>query len=170
MLQLKRRIRFWILFMILAIALSGITAFPIETELLWLRQHHHFMPSFVSAWLEQVYAGIHETNSRYSFLAYGYDWLAFAHIVIALAFIGPLRDPVKNIWIIEWSMFCCVLVIPLAFIAGPVRGIPFFHQVVDCCFGLFGLIPLFIVRTKIKQLDAMQHAHSKIGAEGQNGI
>ena len=25
------------------------------------------------------------------------DWLAFAHVVIAVAFWGPLRDPVKNI-------------------------------------------------------------------------
>ena len=153
--RLKKQIRLLILFMMLAIALSGITAFPVETELLWLRPYHHLLPSFMSLWLEQVYTGIHDTNIRYSFLAYGYDWLAFAHIVIALAFIGPLRDPVKNIWIIEWSMICCVLVFPLALIAGPVRGIPLFHQIVDCCFGLFGLIPLLIVRRKIKQLEVL---------------
>jgi hypothetical protein len=140
--------------MMLAIAVSGITAFPVEMELHWLRPHFHRLPDFASGWLDEVYAGIRETNIRRPFLAYGYDWLAFAHIVIALAFLGPLRDPVKNIWIIEWSMICCVLVLPLALIAGPVRGIPFFHQVVDCCFGLFGLIPLLIVRRKIKQLEA----------------
>jgi hypothetical protein len=30
-------------------------------------------------------------------LAYGTDWLAFAHIVIAVFFIGPFVDPVQNI-------------------------------------------------------------------------
>ena len=29
-------------------------------------------------------------------IAYGTDWLAFAHITIAVAFLGPLKDPVRN--------------------------------------------------------------------------
>jgi hypothetical protein len=156
--QTKKQIRAWIIFMMVAIVLSGITAFPVETELSWLRQYHHRLPSAIASWLDRVYIGIHETNIKYSFLAYGYDWLAFAHIVIALVFIGPLKDPVKNIWIIEWGIISCILVLPLALIAGPIRNIPFFHQVIDCCFGLLGLIPLLIVRRKIKELEVMQAA------------
>jgi hypothetical protein len=55
---------------------------------------------------------------------YGTDWLAFAHLVIAVAFWGPLRDPVRNIWVIEWGMIACVGIVPLALFAGPVRDIP----------------------------------------------
>ncbi len=154
--KLRQQIRAWILFMMLAIILSGITAFPVETELAGMQGYYQHLPSFVADWLGRVYTGIHDTNDRYPFLAYGYDWLAFAHLVIAMAFIGPLRDPIKNIWIIDWSMLCCLAVFPLAFIAGPIRGIPFFHQLVDCSFGILGLIPLSIVRQKIKRLQQLQ--------------
>jgi hypothetical protein len=34
--------------------------------------------------------------------------------VIAIAFIGPWRDTVKNIWVIEFGMIACVLVVPFA--------------------------------------------------------
>jgi hypothetical protein len=141
--------------MMVAIILSGVTAFPVETELAWLQKYHKYLPEAVSSWLTKVYIGIKDTNSRYSFLAYGYDWLAFAHLVIAMAFIGPLRQPLRNVWIIEWAMLCCISVFPLALIAGPIRGIPFFHQVIDCCFGLLGLVPLAIVREKIRQLEKL---------------
>jgi hypothetical protein len=32
----------------------------------------------------------------YPFLAYGTDWLAFVHLVIAVAFVGPFFDPVPD--------------------------------------------------------------------------
>ncbi len=147
--KLRRRIRAWIVFVIIAIVASGVTAFPVESELRWLQPYLHCFPPAVADWLGRVYTGIRETNRLFLFLAYGYDWLAFAHLVIALVFVGPLREPVKNIWIIEWAMLCCVAVFPLAQIAGPIRSVPFFHQVVDCCFGLFGLVPLIIIRQKI---------------------
>jgi hypothetical protein len=86
-------------------------------------------------------------------LAYGYDWLAFAHIVIAMAFIGPLKDPVRNKWIIDWAILACIAVIPLAFIAGPIRQIPFFHILIDCSFGVIGLVPLFVCKSWIKKLE-----------------
>ncbi len=81
--------------------------------------------------------------------------MAFAHIVIATAFIGPLRDPVRNKWIIDWAMLACIGVFPLAFIAGNVRGIPWFHIFIDCSFGVVGLIPLAIVRKWINQLERL---------------
>ena len=73
------------------------------------------VPAFAEKWLEDVYAALIETNAKYPMLAYGYDWLAFADIVIAMAFIGPLKDPVKNKWIIVWAILACFAVIPLAF-------------------------------------------------------
>ena len=93
-------------------------------------------------------------------MAYGTDWLAFAHIVIAMAFIGPLRDPVKNIWVIEFGMIACVLVIPLAAICGPLRGIPWLWILIDCSFGIFGIMPLWLIRRYIKRLEQIQMAGS----------
>ena len=93
-----------------------------------------------------------ETNTKYPMLAYGFDWLAFAHIVIAMAFIGPLKDPEKNKWIIDWAVLACIAVLPLAFIAGPIRKIPMFHILFDCSFKVLGLVPLFICRNMIKKL------------------
>ena len=143
---LLKKIRLLILFFIIALILSGVTAFPVETELRWLLNHPALVPAFAEQWLQQVYAALVETNAKYPMLAYGFDWLAFAHIVIAMAFIGPLKDPVKNKWIIDWAMLACVAIIPLAFIAAPIRQIPMFHVLIDCSFGIIGLLPLAICR------------------------
>ena len=113
-------------------------------------------PGAVLQWLALVREGINDGYGRYPFLAYGTDWLAFGHIMIALAFIGPLRDPVRNVWVIEWGMIACVLVIPMALIFGPIRDVPFFHRLIDCCFGVFGIVPLWICRRYILDLEALQ--------------
>jgi len=153
--KLLKKIRLTIIFFMIALILSGITAFPLETELHWLLQYRNRMPEQLGIFINTVYEALHDTNLRYPMLAYGYDWLAFAHIVIAMFFIGPLKDPVKNIWVIEWGMLACMAVIPLAFIAGPVRGIPFYWKCIDCSFGVLGIIPLYIVWKWIKQLKPM---------------
>ena len=150
--KLLRKIRLTIVFFMIALALSGITAFPLETELHWLLQFSNYMPATLAAFITKVYEALRDTNLRYPMLAYGYDWLAFAHLVIALFFIGPLRDPIKNIWVIEWGMLACVAIMPLAFIAGAVRGIPFYWKCIDCSFGVIGIVPLYLVRKWIKQL------------------
>lgn len=150
--KLLTRIRLLIVFFMVALVLSGVTAFPVESELHWLLGHPSLIPSFMQEWLQRCYDALHETNSKYPMLAYGYDWLAFAHIVIAMAFIWPLRDPVKNAWIIDWAILACIAVLPLAFIAGPIRQIPVFHILIDCSFGIIGLFPLFLCRKWIRQL------------------
>ena len=152
--KLITKIRLLIVFFIIALILSGVTAFPVQTELHWLLSHPSLIPSFAEKWLQDVYSALIETNAKYPMLAYGFDWLAFAHIVIAMAFIGPLRDPVKNKWIIDWAILSCIAVLPLAFICGPIRSIPMFHILIDCSFGIIGLIPLLICRKWIKQLAA----------------
>jgi hypothetical protein len=93
------------------------------------------------------------TEKNSSFLFYGYDWLAFAHIVLAILFAGAIGNPVQNKWIIEFGIICCLLVIPFAMIAGYCRGIPYGWRLIDCCFGVFGLIPLMICLSKIKQIE-----------------
>ncbi len=157
----KTRVRAVLLFFVVALVASGLTAFPLQWELTMLNQLvaplQGWLPDLV-AWVSLVNRGIQETYSQYPFLAYGTDWLAFAHIVIALAFIGPLRDPVRNIWVIEWAMIACVLIIPLAAITGPVRGIPFYWTLVDWSFGVFGIIPLWWCRHTVLQMAKTVHA------------
>jgi hypothetical protein len=89
---------------------------------------------------------------------YGTDWLAFGHLMIAIAFIGPLRDPVRNIWVVEFGMIACVLVIPAALICGFVRGIPFFWRLIDCSFGVFGIVPLYLAWRLIRRAGAVHTA------------
>lgn len=155
--ELRKRIRIWLIIFITCLVLSGITAFPLETELSLLREWTIHSKLFVRMWVNKVYEAVHETNCNYPFMAYGTDWLAFAHIVIAVAFIGPLRDPVKNIWVIEFGIIVCFMVFPLAFICGNIRGIPFYWQLIDCSFGLIGFIPLYLCRRDILQLEKLNH-------------
>ena len=152
------KIRLWLVFFVVALVASGVTAFPLETELrigsdiLHSTALPQLMPDFV-AWIDRVRDGLIATNDEYPFLAYGTDWLAFAHLVIAVAFIGPLRDPLRNIWIVQWAMIACIGILPLALIAGPIRGIPFGWSLVDMSFGVFGIIPLLIVYRLIRRLE-----------------
>jgi len=150
---LMRRIRILLGFFIAALTLSGVTAFPLSYELNILTGllgiPENAVPEAytgLAKWLVFVRNGLRETNSRYPFIAYGTDWLAFAHLVIAVVFIGPLRDPVRNIWVIHFGLIACMLVVPLALICGPIRDIPFYWRLIDCSFGVFGFIPLWLAR------------------------
>jgi len=109
-------------------------------------------PKGLQRWLNTVQHAVSDTNAKYPYLSYGTDWLAFAHIVIAVAFIGPLRDPVRNIWVLEFGIIACLMVFPLAFIAGPIRQIPFYWQLIDCSFGVFGAVPLLLALSWTKKL------------------
>jgi hypothetical protein len=145
---------------IVGLLLSGLTAFPLLWELRlltsWFGEGTAIGAALpgVAYWLGLVRRGLEATARDYPFLAYGTDWLAFAHLVIAVAFIGPLRDPVRNIWVVEFGMIACLMVIPLALICGPLRGIPIWWRLIDCSFGVVGIIPLAIVRRLILGLDA----------------
>ena len=140
--KLTARIRLHIWIIIIGLALSGITAFPIQSELAVLVNHAGNNPGIVNQWLVHVYRAVSVTNSTYPFLSYGTDWLAFAHLVLAILFIGPLVNPVKNVWVVQFGIIAAVLIFPLAFIAGGIRGIPLFWRLIDCSFGIVALIVL----------------------------
>ncbi len=147
-----KQTRHWIIFFMIVLFLSGLTAIPLESELGFLSRF--FSPTNeLGEWIQKVYFAIADVNSKSPFLAYGYDWLAFAHFVLAILFIGPLKDPVRNKWVIEFGMIACVLIIPFAFIAGHFREIPIGWRLIDCSFGVIGLIPLSICLSKIALLE-----------------
>ena len=151
-----RWIRFWLLFLIGGLFISGATAIPLIREVGFLNRVVHSRPFFgphLQEWIQSVYAGLLDTNARYPFLFYGTDWLAFGHFVIAIAFIGPMRDPVRNIWVIHFGIISCILIIPYALIFGAIRGIPLWWRFIDCAFGVFGLIPLLAALRLTKRLE-----------------
>ena len=169
--RLRRRVRLLLMVVIAGLALSGLTAFPIETELRCAARLLGIEPGArpeglgaVARWLVTVRDAVIATNAAYPFLAYGTDWLAFAHLVIAVAFIGPLRDPVRNAWVITFGLMACVGVFALALLAGPVRGIPWFWTVVDCSFGVGCGIPLLLCRRYVRELEAMDRVSSRVAA------
>ena len=154
--RLRRRIRFWLGVFILGLVFSGVTAIPLAGELdllaRWVTPHS----SALAEWVLRVRDGLHETYARAPFMAYGTDWLAFGHIVIAIAFVGPLRNPVRNRWVITFGMIACILVIPWALVFGSLRGIPFVWRLIDCAFGVFGILPLWLCQRDIDTLERME--------------
>lgn len=159
---LLRRIRCWLVVFIAGLVLSGVTAFPLVRELRLVNQFLGVSPQIpagsepaLHTWLRRVYLGVADSNRRYPFLAYGTDWLAFAHLVIAIAFLGPLRDPLRNRWVLTFGVIACAGVVPLALIAGPIRGIPLYWRMIDCSFGAIGMIPLLICLRYVSRLERM---------------
>lgn len=147
-----KSIRRLLAFFISALFLSGLTAIPVAPELSYLLNFFS-RDGFMYYWLQKVLSAYISVSEEHPYLLYVYDWLAFAHFVLAILFIGPYRNPVKNIWVVEFGLIACLLIFPLAFIAGHFRGIPIGWQLIDCSFGVFGFIPLWICHNKIKKLE-----------------
>lgn len=151
-----RAIRLWLAIFITGLVLSGLTAFPLEREIGGIVRGLAAVgvptDSSLMIWMVRVRDALADVGRRHPFLPYGTDWLAFAHLVISVAFVGPWRDPVRNRWVIDWGLIACAMVIPLALIAGPIRGIPWGWRLIDCSFGVFGAIPLLVVRRRIARL------------------
>ena len=152
-------IRLIIALFMLGLILSGITAFPLLHELNLLcailgvpNVPHPAGYTGLTWWILTVREALQQTYSRFPFIAYGTDWLAFGHLTIALFFIGPLIDPTRNTWVIQAGLIACVGVIPLALICGPIRGIPIYWQLIDCTFGIAGFIPLWLALKLARQL------------------
>lgn len=157
---LRRRIRALTWLFILGLVVSGLTALPLETELDWLARRlgvagqtpEQTAPGLAN-WILRVRDALHETNAKFPFLAYGTDWLAFGHLVIAVAFIGALRDPVRNRWLFDFGLIACALVVPWALACGEARGIPLGWRLIDCAFGVGGAVPLWLCRRWAHELE-----------------
>jgi hypothetical protein len=145
----KLRFRITLAFFIVGLLVSGITAFPLLTEMKLLTQWLGIGEATSTAGhtglnlrILTVKLGLEDTYAKYPWIAYGTDWLAFGHIVIALFFVGPFIRPAESRSVIYTGIAACVLVVPLALICGPLRGIPLYWRLIDCWFGVVGMIPL----------------------------
>jgi len=157
--RLRSRLRAWTLFLIAGLAISGATALPIPTQVrIGARilgpdfRAGGAVPEGVAHWLRTVRDGIEATESAAPFMFYGTDWLAFGHFVIALAFVGALRDPVRNAWLFEFGMLACAAVVPWAFVFGALRGIPVWWRLIDCSFGVLGFVPCWLCHRWVRAL------------------
>ena len=131
----------------IGLVLSGVTAIPLPAEVNLLVHWTGTNGGWgLAHWLLRVQGALVQTQAQHPFLFYGTDWLAFGHFVIAIAFIGALRDPIRNRWLFDFGLIACVLVIPYALVFGGLRGIPFGWRLIDCSFGVFGFVPLWFCR------------------------
>lgn len=134
---------------IVGLILSGVTAFPLLTELRllasWLgiaNPADYAQLSGLQHWIARVLFALEYNHTHFSFLAYGTDWLAFGHLCIAVFFIRPLFKPLESDWVLKCGLVCCFAVIPTALIAGQIREIPFYWRLIDSSFGVIGALPL----------------------------
>jgi hypothetical protein len=152
---LRRRIKLLTSLFIAGLFFSGVTAIPLPGELNLLV---NFLgpkgaTSEMAQWLLRVRDALAQTQAQQPLLFYGTDWLAFGHFVIALVFVGALRDPVRNRWLFDFGLIACVLVIPYALVFGALRGIPVWWRLIDCSFGVFGFLPLWFCRKWTDELE-----------------
>jgi hypothetical protein len=147
-------------FFMIAMVLSGLTAFPLERELAMVcsaRGLEQLHPSDVhnnlDSWLLTVRDGLEEMYAKHPWIAYGTDWLALAHIVMAVFFIGAYVNPVRNVWVLQAGLFACALVVPLALVCGHIRQIPMGWRLIDCSFGVFGAVPLWLCLRWARELE-----------------
>ena len=141
--------------------MSGVTAFPLLLELRVLTgllgvsaAQGPAGPGGLAFWLLIVRKGLEQTHAHYPWMAYGTDWLAFGHLVIALFFVGPLIEPASSRSVLRTGVIACAGVIPLALICGAVRGIPFAWRLVDCSFGVLGVLPLIYCLRLLPRIEA----------------
>lgn len=151
---------------IAGLIVSGVTAFPLLTEMKllvsWLGLGDAVSPTGhdgLTFWILTVKCGLEDMYGHYPWIAYGTDWLAFGHIVIAMFFIGPMIRPAEARSAIWAGIAACFLVIPLALICGPVRGIPLYWRLIDCSFGVFGAVPLFYCLKLLKRINPAVDVH-----------
>ena len=151
-----------VIFMV-GLILSGLTAFPLLNDLRllcnWLGIGEATTPSEYSGfskWILTVRIGLEEMHRVHPWIAYGTGWLAFAHLALAVFFIGPWIDPVRNVWVLKAGLVSCLMVLPLALICGAIRGIPLGWRLIDCSFGVFGSIPLLYCLSVTRQM----HKHA----------
>ena len=158
---LRPRIRALTSLFIIGLVLSGATAIPLTSEVDRLvdltgaaRRVQSPAPTGTpgwARWLTRVQDALHEADQRFPFMFYGADWLAFGHFAIAIAFVGALRDPVRNRWLFTFGMIACALVIPYALVFG---AIPFWWRLIDCSFGVVGIIPVWLCRRWVDKLES----------------
>jgi len=137
--------------------MSGITIWPAVPELkiavriVWGEGES---TGVLHNFILQAIEGLESVEANYPFMLYAHDWLAFAHIVLAILFAGAIRDPVRNVWIVQCGLIMCALVPVLAGICIPIRGLPLVWFWIDFAFAPAAALPLWIALRDIRRAEA----------------
>ena len=161
-----KRAKWMLAIVVFGLLVSGITVWPAVPELKWAvgiawgdAEPTGVLHSFVLRAIE----GLESVEASYPFMLYAHDWLAFAHIVLAILFAGAIKDPVRNVWVVQCGLIMCVLVPFLAGICIPIRGLPLRWFWIDFAFAPAAGVPLWIALRDIRraeaELKAMQDGH-----------
>ncbi len=146
---------------IVGLVLSGLTAFPLLTEVRLLANllgidnaADYLHLTGLQHWIARVLFALEQNQQSFPFLAYGTDWLAFGHLCIAVFFVRPWFKPLESDWVLKCGLVCCAAVIPTALIAGQVRGIPLYWRLIDSSFGVIGAVPLLYCLSLTRRMRA----------------
>jgi len=151
-----RRAKWMLAIVALGLLVSGVTVWPaameLKTGVAWIwgdapaeGELHRFVL--------KVLDGLEAVETEYPFMFYAHDWLAFAHLMLAILFAGAIRDPVRNKWIVQCGLIMCVAVPILAAICIPIRGIPLVWFWFDFAFAPGAAIPLWIALRDIRRAE-----------------
>jgi hypothetical protein len=153
-LNIQKKIKLLILTFIVSLVAIGISVFPVTSILDNLIPFltSNYPDSRLTNFLQAISEALNYNHEHYPFMLYTLDWLGYAHLMIALVFIGPLRDPVKNIWVIEFGILACLLTIPAIFIFGYKNQMPLWWSFIDCSFGIIGAMLLFYIKYLINKI------------------
>jgi len=135
---------------------SAITVWPAVAELKWAVRvvwGDAEPAGTLHRFVLQVIEALEAVEADYPFLLYAHDWLAFAHIVLAILFAGAIRDPVRNVWIVQCGLIMCLLVPVLAAICVPIRGLPPVWFWIDAAFAPAAGLPLWIAWRDIRRAE-----------------
>jgi hypothetical protein len=151
-----------ILIVAFGLFISGVTVWPALTELkiavrvFW----GDAAPSGeLHAFVLKVIEALETTNSQYPFMLYAHDWLAFAHVMLAILFAGAAKDPVRNKWIVQCGLIMCASVPVLACVCIPLRNLPSFWFWIDFAFAPGAAVPLIIALLDIRALERQNEVH-----------
>lgn len=138
--------------------ISGATIFPALPELrLFVRlvwgAGPPGDPGSLHAWVLGCIEAIARTSRDAPCLFYAGDWLAFAHIMLAVLFLGAARDPARNVWVVRFGLLCCLGILPVAWICGPLRGIPPAWRLIDTAFAPLAAAPLLRALVLIRRIE-----------------
>ena len=143
---------------VFGLLVSGITVWPAVPELKMAVQlvWGDAAPSgTLHGFVLQAIVGLEVMQKDYPFMLYAHDWLAFAHIVLAILFAGAIRDPIRNVWIVQCGLIMCALIPVLAGICIPLRGIPWIWFCFDFAFAPAAALPLWIALRDIRRAEAI---------------
>ena len=75
-----------------------------------------------------------------------------------MAFLWALKDPVRYSGLFTFGMIACIAIVPFALLMGEVRQIPFGWRLIDCSFGIFGFVPLWLCHHYARRLEGLREA------------